>query len=89
MNFPAIATIEEEALMPILAEVSLKDVKSTAVLEAYKSVFGDRDPTVERGTVTGSRGDYWTVIANSPATVELVMATIKLMHMAERTPRIY
>ncbi len=56
MNFPAIATIEEEALMPILAEVSLKDVKSTAVLEAYKSVFGDRDPTVERGTVTGVEG---------------------------------
>jgi alkylhydroperoxidase family enzyme len=32
----------------------------------YKRVFGDRDPVVQPGTATGSRGDYWTTLALVP-----------------------
>jgi alkylhydroperoxidase family enzyme len=32
----------------------------------YDALFGDRDPVAEPGTATGTRGDWWTVFANSP-----------------------
>jgi alkylhydroperoxidase family enzyme len=74
----------------IIGEVSRKDATDQGVLDLYNAIFGpDRDPTVERGTATGSPGTYWTVIANSPATVEMVMATTKLMSLGEPGFRLY
>jgi len=32
----------------------------------YDLLFGDRDPVVEPGTATGTRGDWWTVFALVP-----------------------
>lgn len=32
----------------------------------YQLLFGDRDPTVEPGTDTGTPGDWWTVMAAVP-----------------------
>jgi len=36
------------------------------VLAAYQKRFGERDPVTHPGTVTGSPGNWWTVMANSP-----------------------
>ena len=36
----------------------------------YERMFGDRDPVAEPGTATGTRGDWWTVFANSPDVLE-------------------
>lgn len=64
----------------IIGEVSRKDVTDPGVLRCYEFFFGpDRDPTVEPGTETGSAGTYWTVIANSPKTLEMVDAIAALM----------
>ena len=32
----------------------------------YGLIFGDRDPTADPGTASGTPGDWWTVFANSP-----------------------
>ncbi len=32
----------------------------------FQLLFGDRDPTVEPGTASGTPGDWWPVFANSP-----------------------
>ncbi|WP_064751564.1 carboxymuconolactone decarboxylase family protein [Mycobacterium sp. URHB0044] len=64
----------------IIGEVSRKDVTDPRVLRCYEFFFGpDRDPTVERGTETGSLGNYWTVLANSPKSLEFVDAITALM----------
>jgi alkylhydroperoxidase family enzyme len=60
--------------MTLLKQVSSTEVQAPQVLDLYRAVFGDRDPTKEPGTRTGSKGDYWTVIANSPDTFSFVIA---------------
>jgi alkylhydroperoxidase family enzyme len=52
-------------------------------------LFGDRDPTVQPGTATGSAGNYWTVLANSPDSFALALATIELMRRDDITDPIY
>ncbi|HLI67832.1 MAG TPA: carboxymuconolactone decarboxylase family protein [Caulobacteraceae bacterium] len=52
--------------MPRLREVPRSEVTSETVLRSYNLLFGDRDPVAEPGTSTGTRGDWWTVFANSP-----------------------
>ena len=51
--------------MPRLREIPKSEVTSEVVLQFYKALFGDRDPVAEPGTSTGTRGDWWTVFANS------------------------
>jgi alkylhydroperoxidase family enzyme len=52
--------------MPRLREVPRAEVTSKTVSRTYDLLFGDRDPVAEPGTDTGTRGDWWTVFANSP-----------------------
>jgi alkylhydroperoxidase family enzyme len=52
--------------MPRLREVPRAEVTDETILRMYKLLFGDRDPVAEPGTATGTRGDWWTVFANSP-----------------------
>lgn len=52
--------------MPRLREVPRGEVTDPKVLALYDQLFGDRDPVAEPGTATGTRGDWWTVFANSP-----------------------
>jgi alkylhydroperoxidase family enzyme len=52
--------------MPRLREVPRAEVTSKAISRTYDLLFGDRDPVAEPGTDTGTRGDWWTVFANSP-----------------------
>jgi alkylhydroperoxidase family enzyme len=51
--------------MPRLREIPKGEVTSETILRYYKALFGDRDPVSEPGTATGTRGDWWSVFANS------------------------
>jgi alkylhydroperoxidase family enzyme len=51
--------------VPRLREVPRAEVTDETILRMYKALFGDRDPVAEPGTATGTRGDWWTVFANS------------------------
>ncbi|HUO12343.1 MAG TPA: carboxymuconolactone decarboxylase family protein [Caulobacteraceae bacterium] len=52
--------------MPRLREIPRAEVTSETILRYYNALFGDRDPVSEPGTATGTRGDWWSVFANSP-----------------------
>jgi alkylhydroperoxidase family enzyme len=56
--------------MPRLRQIPRGEVTSETVLRSYNLLFGDRDPVAEPGTATGTRGDWWTVFANSPDVFE-------------------
>jgi alkylhydroperoxidase family enzyme len=52
--------------MPRLRQIPRSEVTSKSILATYDLLFGARDPVAEPGTDTGTRGDWWTVFANSP-----------------------
>lgn len=54
--------------MPRLKQVPKAEADPT-IAPLYQLLFGDRDPVEEPGTATGTRGDWWTVFANSPETL--------------------
>lgn len=56
--------------MPRLREVPLAEADSDVARPLYQVLFGDRDPVADPGTATGTRGDWWTVFANSPDTLK-------------------
>jgi alkylhydroperoxidase family enzyme len=56
--------------MPRLREIPKAEATAPIVLSMYRRLFGDRDPVAEPGTATGTRGDWWTVHANSPDVLE-------------------
>jgi len=56
--------------MPRLHQVPKAAAEAPIVKAMYKRLFGDRDPVAEPGTETGTRGDWWTVFANSPDVLE-------------------
>ena len=55
--------------MPRLREVPLAEADAKVAAPLYAQLFGERDPVAEPGTATGTRGDWWTVFANSPDTL--------------------
>nr|WP_298931024.1 carboxymuconolactone decarboxylase family protein [uncultured Erythrobacter sp.] len=56
--------------MPRLREIPKDEADKDVVLPLYQMLFGGRDPVSEPGTATGTPGDWWTVFANSPATLK-------------------
>ena len=56
--------------MPRLREVPRAEADEEVALPLYNFLFGERDPVAEPGTSTGTPGDWWTVFANSPATLK-------------------
>lgn len=56
--------------MPRLREVPLAEADNDVARPLYHVLFGERDPVAEPGTATGTRGDWWTVFANSPDTLK-------------------
>jgi alkylhydroperoxidase family enzyme len=56
--------------MPRLHEVPLAEADEKIARPLYGHLFGERDPVSEPGTATGTRGDWWTVFANSPDTLK-------------------
>ena len=55
--------------MPRLREVPRAEVGDKTTLAIYAQLFGERDPVTDPGTATGTRGDWWSVFANSPDTL--------------------
>ncbi len=55
--------------MPRLREVPLAEADAKVAAPLYAQLFGGRDPVSDPGTATGTRGDWWTVFANSPDTL--------------------
>ena len=55
--------------MPRLRQVPLAEADEKVALPLYRQLFGTRDPVTEPGTATGTRGDWWSVFANSPDTL--------------------
>jgi alkylhydroperoxidase family enzyme len=56
----------EEHVMPMLRPVPRSEITDEVVLAYFNHLFGDRDPTLEPGTATGTPGDWWSVFALSP-----------------------
>lgn len=56
--------------MPRLRQVPKDEADEKVTLPLYRLLFGERDPVAEPGTATGSPGDWWTMFANSPATLK-------------------
>jgi alkylhydroperoxidase family enzyme len=52
--------------MPSLSPVPRDDVADDFTLKMYDFMFGDRDPVAQPGTVGGTPGNWWTVMAQSP-----------------------
>ncbi|MCZ8370838.1 MAG: carboxymuconolactone decarboxylase family protein [Porphyrobacter sp.] len=55
--------------MPRLRQVPLAEADAKVTRPIYAQLFGERDPVSNPGTATGTRGDWWTVFANSPDTL--------------------
>lgn len=55
--------------MPRLREIPRAEADAKVAQPLYAQLFGERDPVAEPGTATGTRGDWWTVFANSPDTL--------------------
>jgi alkylhydroperoxidase family enzyme len=69
--------------MPRLKQVSRDDADPLAK-KIYKALFGERDPVAQPGTETGTAGNWWTVFANSPATLQHCVAGFQYYRSPER-----
>ncbi len=69
--------------MPRLKQVPRADADPLALM-MYKVLFGDRDPVAQPGTETGTPGDWWTVFANSPATLQHCVSGFQYYRSPER-----
>ena len=56
--------------MPRLRQVPRAEASAPIVEAMYDYLFDDRDPVAEPGTADGTAGDWWTVMANSPAALQ-------------------
>ena len=70
--------------MPRLPEVPRTDDNPPIVERMYRVIFGDRDPIADPGTATGTRGDWWTVFANSPDILEHAVFGFRLYQTQTR-----
>lgn len=59
--------------MPRLRLVPKAEATAEVVRQAYRLLFGERDPAAEPGTATGTPGDWWPVFANSPDALKHAM----------------
>jgi alkylhydroperoxidase family enzyme len=64
--------------MPRLDQVSRAEVTDDFTRRMYDFMFDDRDPVAEPGTVGGTTGDWWTVMAQSPAALRHAVRGFRL-----------
>jgi alkylhydroperoxidase family enzyme len=64
--------------MPRLDQVSRAEVTDDFTRKMYDFMFGDRDPVAEPGAVGGTIGDWWTVMAQSPAALRHAVRGFRL-----------
>ena len=69
--------------MPRLREVPRSEVHPFGEV-MYGLLFGDRDPTVEPGTASGTPGDWWTVTALSPDAFDHIAGGIQYYRSPDR-----
>ena len=72
-------------MAPRLREIPRAEAKAEIVTRMYNLLFGDRDPVAEPGTATGTRGDWWTVFANSPDVLDHCVRGFALYRSPKRT----
>lgn len=70
--------------MPRLRQVARGESDSPIVEQTYATLFGDRDPVREPGTVTGTPGDWWTVFALVPDVLEHSVRGFLLYNSSQR-----
>lgn len=70
--------------MPRLQGVPRDAVASDEILDTYQKLFGDRDPTHEPGTGTGTPGDWWTIFALDPDLFHVMRIRQKWQYSPER-----
>ncbi len=70
--------------MERIRPVPRDEVTSPLVRSMYDYLFGDRDPVAEPGTGDGTPGDWWTVMAVSPAAFEHAVGGILYYQSPER-----
>jgi alkylhydroperoxidase family enzyme len=75
---------DEESTMPRLHEVSRVEAAPGIVTTMYDFLFNGRDPVLEPGTATGTRGDWWTTFANSPDVLEHAVQGFGLYQSSRR-----
>jgi alkylhydroperoxidase family enzyme len=64
--------------MPRLNPVPRADVNDDFTLQMYNFMFGDRDPVADPGAIGGTPGDWWTVMAQSPAALRHAVRGFRL-----------
>ena len=69
--------------MPKLGQVKRASLHPAAE-EVFKRLFGDRDPTVQPGTASGTRGNWWTVFANSKDIFDHAVAGFQFFRSPDR-----
>ena len=69
--------------MPRLREVPRSEVHPFGEV-MYGLIFGDRDPTVDPGTPSGTPGDWWTVTALVPDAFDHISAGLQFYRSPDR-----
>lgn len=69
--------------MPRLREVPRSEVHPFGEV-MYGLLFGDRDPTVEPGTASGTPGDWWSVTALSPDAFDHIATGLQFYRSSDR-----
>jgi alkylhydroperoxidase family enzyme len=69
--------------MPRLKQIPRADASPLA-RKIYTALFGTRDPVAQPGTETGTPGNWWTVFANSPATLQHCVSGFQYYRAPER-----
>jgi alkylhydroperoxidase family enzyme len=64
--------------MPRLKPIPRDEVSDEFTLKMYDFMFGDRDPVAEPGAVGGTPGNWWTVMAQSPAALRHAVRGFRL-----------
>jgi alkylhydroperoxidase family enzyme len=72
--------------MPRLREVPRSEIESPEIQALYTRIFGskEQDPTVQPGSLTGSPGNFWSVLALIPSLFKIWMERTRWMSSPER-----